>query len=99
MKHDGFSYPLFSQYVTNIEILEEMMFLASEGGGGVALDIVPGAGLGPRGRVGTRGANRGEKEDFKGGMKRLAMRSHEPVDKLIIEFLTKNTEVILQCLA
>ena len=47
---------------------------------------------------GTRGANRGEKEDFKLAMKKQAMRSHEDVNKLIVDFLTKNTEVILQCL-
>ena len=29
-KKESFSYPLFSQYVVNIDILEEMMYLASD---------------------------------------------------------------------
>jgi len=40
---EGFSYPLFCQYVVNIEILEEVMFLANEQGGGLVMDIVPGS--------------------------------------------------------
>ena len=29
-KKEAFSYPLFAQYVVNIDILEEIMYLASE---------------------------------------------------------------------
>ena len=87
-KKEAFSYPLFAQYVVNIDILEEIMYLASEKvrkkgdfskykyrrlaaavqidtqGGGLALELFPGGGLAGA-RPGTRGANRGEKEDFR----------------------------------
>jgi hypothetical protein len=38
----GLSYPLFPQYVVNIEILEEITFLNTAQGGGLTLDITPG---------------------------------------------------------
>jgi len=98
-KKETFSYPLFSQYVVNIDILEEMMYLASDQGGGLNLDILPGGGSGLGGaRPGTRGANRGEKEDFRQTMRRQANRSQEPIDRIIIDFLTNHTDLILQCL-
>ena len=61
--------------------------------------MFPDSGAKGSARPGTRGANRGEKEDFKMAMKRQASRSHENVETLIVEFLTKNTDLILQCLA
>ena len=48
----------------NMDIIEELTYLSTPNGGSVSLDIVPGAGRGTS-RPGTRGANRGEKEDFK----------------------------------
>ena len=58
------NYPLFTQYVINMDIIEELTYLSTPNGGAVSLDIVPGASRGTS-RPGTRGANRGEKEDFK----------------------------------
>ena len=101
---DGFTYPLFCKYVINIEMLEEVMFLASEQGGGVVMDIVPGSSYGGGGgsggaRPGTRGANRGEKEEFRAAMRRQAARSHESVEDVIVQFLTAESSLILQTLA
>ena len=98
---DGFSYPLFCKYVINIEMLEEVMFLASEQGGGVVMDIVPGSSYGGGGgaRPGTRGANRGEREEFRAAMRRQAARSHESVEDIIVQFLTTESSLILQTLA
>jgi len=94
----GLNYPLFTQYVINMDIIEELTYLSTPNGGSVSLDIVPGAGRGTS-RPGTRGANRGEKEDFKIAMMKQASRSHEDINKLLVDFLTKNTEYILQCLS
>jgi integrator complex subunit 10 len=93
----GLNYPLFTQYVINMDIIEELTYLATPSGGAISLDIVPGAGR-TTSRPGTRGANRGEKEDFKVAMMKQAARSHEDINKLLVDFLTKNTEYILQCL-
>ena len=94
-RQEGLTYPLFCKYVINIEVLQEIMFLAGEQGGSVPMDILPGGGA----RLGTRGANRGEREDFKNAMRRQAARSHEPIEKVIVEFLTTETNLILQTTA
>ena len=94
-RQEGLTYPLFCKYVINIEVLQEIMFLAGEQGGSVMMDILPGGGA----RLGTRGANRGEREDFKNAMRRQAARSHEPIEKVIVEFLTSETNLILQTIA
>ena len=96
---EGFSYPLFCKYVINIEILEEVMYLASEAGGGVVMDILPGYSGGGGARPGTRGANRGEREEFRSAMRRQAQRSHENIENIIVDFLSSEANLILQTLA
>ena len=49
--------------------------------------------------MGTRGANRGEREEFRTAMRRQAARSHENIEKIIVEFLTTETSLILETLA
>jgi integrator complex subunit 10 len=58
------NFPLFTQYVINMDIIEELTYLSTTSGGGISLDIVSGSNR-TTSRPGTRGANRGEKEDFK----------------------------------
>ena len=97
---DGFTYPLFCKYVINIEMLEEIMFLASEQGGGLVMDILPGSWAGGAGaRPGTRGANRGEREEFRSAMRRQAARSLENIEDIIADFLSTESSLILQTLA
>lgn len=40
-KQGSFSYPLFCNYVTTPDILEEFMYLATKEGGNLQLDIIP----------------------------------------------------------
>lgn len=40
-KQGGFSYPLFYNYITTPDILEEFMYLATKEGGNLQLDIIP----------------------------------------------------------
>jgi len=89
------NYPMLTQYLINMDIIQELTYLSTPRGGGLTLDVLPGNKVGAR--PGTRGANRGEKEDFKVAMMKQANRSHEDINRLIVEFLTKNTEYILQC--
>lgn len=49
-------------------------------------------------RISTRGADKGVKEDFKLAMRRQVARSGEPLDQLIIKFLTSERELLLQSL-
>lgn len=41
----AFSYTLFQNYVITVDILEEFMYLSTEQGGAVPLDIMPAAQL------------------------------------------------------
>ena len=74
------------------------------GGTGVTLDICPpdmsknGDSTVSSRRLGTRGANKGEKVEVKSALKRQVGRSYESLDVLIAEFLTKNRDSIFQCL-
>lgn len=88
----AFQYYLFQTYVVNVDILEELTFLWTHQ---VVLDVVPH--LGPR-RIGTRGADKGVKEEIKQAIKRQVSRSNDALDQLIINFIMKERESILQTL-
>ena len=74
------------------------------GGTGVILDIcMPDLNkstdsTGSSRRLGTRGANRGEKVEVRAALKKQVARSYEDLDFLIADFLTKNRDSIFQCL-
>ncbi|KAJ9585375.1 hypothetical protein L9F63_002835 [Diploptera punctata] len=94
----NFTYTLFLNYIVNVDVLEEFMYLSTEQGGGIALDILPSAQITSQRRISTRGADKGVKEDFKLAMKRQVARSIEPLDNLIIKFITTERELLLQAL-
>ncbi|XP_069684038.1 integrator complex subunit 10 isoform X2 [Periplaneta americana] len=94
----SFSYSLFQNYIVNVDVLEEFMYLSTEQGGGITLDIMPTAQLTSQRRISTRGTDKGVKEDFKMAMKRQVARSIEPLDNLIIKFLTSERDLLLQSL-
>lgn len=49
-------------------------------------------------RIGTRGSDKGVKEEIKLAIKRQISRSNEPLDELSIKFLTQERGHILQTL-
>ena len=60
------------------------MFHTSEQGGGLVIDILSGSWVVVAGaRPGTRGANRGEGEEFSTAMRRQATKSHENIEGII----------------
>lgn len=46
----------------------------------------------------TRGVNKGAKEDFKKALKRQVRRSDDSISLLIRDFLTKEQNLVLNCL-
>lgn len=92
-----FHYHLFSAYIIHIDILEEITFIWNEQGSRIALDILPNSQqhLGQR-RIGTRGADKGVKEDFKHAMKAQVARSNESILNLIVQFITSERSYLLQ---
>lgn len=92
-----FHYHLFSSYIIHIDILEELSFIWNEQGNNIVLDILPNSQqhLGQR-RIGTRGADKGVKEDFKQAMKAQVARSNESVLNVLIQFITSERAFFLQ---
>ncbi|XP_063852733.1 integrator complex subunit 10-like [Scylla paramamosain] len=96
-KQGVFSYPLFSSYVTTPDILEEFMYLATKEGGSLQLDIIPiSQGNKQQRTISTRGVDRDLKHDFKLGMKKLMLRSSEPIEGTIVTFLTREGSLLHQ---
>ncbi|XP_075992271.1 integrator complex subunit 10 [Anticarsia gemmatalis] len=92
-----FHYHLFSSYIIHIDILEELSFIWNEQGNNIVLDILPNSQqhLGQR-RIGTRGADKGVKEDFKQAMKAQVARSNESVLNILTQFITAERTYFLQ---
>ncbi|KAG7170456.1 Integrator complex subunit 10-like [Homarus americanus] len=94
-KQGGFSYPLFYSYIITPDILEEFMFLATKEGGNLQMDIIPINHSNKQQRtISTRGVDRDLKHDFKMGMKKLMLRSSEPIEGTIITFLTREGSLV-----
>lgn len=86
-----FHYYLFQNYVVQVDILEEFAYLWSPQGGSINLDIVPH--LGQR-RIGTRGADKGVKEEVKQAIRRQIQRCNEPIHQLIVTFIDRERSYI-----
>ncbi|XP_044756158.1 integrator complex subunit 10 [Coccinella septempunctata] len=91
----SFHYPLFQNYIINVDILEELTYLWTTQGGQITLEIIPH--LGQR-RIGTRGADKGAKEEIKQAIRRQVARSNEKLDDMLFKFLTHERSQILQAL-
>ncbi|CAF4761491.1 unnamed protein product [Pieris macdunnoughi] len=99
-RHKGvFHYHLFSAYIIHIDILEELSYIWNEQGKTIVLDILPNSQqhLGQR-RIGTRGADKGVKDDFKQAMKAQVARANESVLNLMIQFITSERSYLMQVL-
>lgn len=96
----SFSYPIFTNYIINADILEEVMHLAMKPDGSVAFEIAPPSStqLTSQRRISTRGVDKGAKEDFKSAMRRQIARSTEPLEPLLIKFLTSEQDYVKRLL-
>ncbi|KAG5882634.1 hypothetical protein JTB14_001824 [Gonioctena quinquepunctata] len=94
-QHRSFQYHNFQSYILNVDILEEITYLWTSQGGQIHLDILPH--LGQR-RIGTRGADKGVKEEIKQAIRRQISRSNENLDELLIGFIMNERAQILQTL-
>ncbi|XP_055612588.1 integrator complex subunit 10-like [Uranotaenia lowii] len=95
-----FTYLLFTNYIINVDIIEEFMYIW-QNCPDVKLEIaLPQttsnlAAAGSR-RIGTRGADKGVKEDFKQIIRQQITRCNEDLDELIVQFLQQQHLTILQ---
>lgn len=89
----AFCYLLFPNYIINIDFLEEFMSMWHHGE--VKLEFVTPAN---QRRIGTRGADRGVKEDFKQIISQQVLRCNEDIVNLIIQFIQQEHVRTVQCL-
>ena len=70
----------------------------------VTLDIAatytgaPAASSTPGRRLGTRGANRGEKNEIRTALKKQVARCYDNIDEVILDFVNKNRDSLFQCM-
>lgn len=95
-QHRSFQYHLFQNYIINVDIMEELTYLWTPQGGQIHLEILPN--LGSQRRIGTRGADKGAKEEMRQAIKRQVARSNEKLDDLLINFIQNERALLLQAL-
>lgn len=88
---EHFVYLPFTSYIICADMIEEFMSMWYPHGGDIHLEFTapspPPAGLGSR-RIGTRGADKGVKDDFKQIMKQQILRCNDDIETIILQFIT-----------
>lgn len=93
----GLDFPLFHSFIINIEMIEEFMNLWR--GHEVILRLSSSASTPTsQRRIGTRGADKNVKEDFKQIIKQQVLRSNEDIVSLVVQFIEQEHINILQSL-
>lgn len=80
----GLDFPLFQSFLINIDMIEEFMNLWRAHEVILRLSSLSST---PNRRIGTRGADKNVKEDFKQVIKQQVLRSNEDVVSLIMQFI------------
>ncbi|KAL7304026.1 hypothetical protein TKK_0003495 [Trichogramma kaykai] len=92
----SFHYPAFQAYLINVDILEELTYLWTEHGGNVHLNISGSTESVPNRRIGTRGADKGVRNEIKEIMRKQVARDElEPIDEVLKRFII-NEKTTLQ---
>ncbi|XP_050421882.1 integrator complex subunit 10 [Adelges cooleyi] len=89
-----FTYPQFSDYITNIDIIEQFMAMFIENEKCV-LNVFPCVANSLSPRISTRGAGKGVKEEFRFAIKKQVSRWSEPIDETLILFFKKEKESLM----
>ncbi|CRK87481.1 CLUMA_CG001282, isoform A [Clunio marinus] len=91
----GLDFPLFHSFIINIDMIEEFMNLWR--GHEVILRLSSSTSTpSTQRRIGTRGADKNVKEDFKQIIKQQVLRSGEDVVSLVIQFIEQENLNLLQ---
>lgn len=87
-----FSYLLFPNYIINVDMIEEFMHLFYPGEVKLEFTIPQTSSR----RIGTRGSDKGVKEDFMQIIRQQITRSNEDIDSVVIQFLQQEQVVLVQ---
>lgn len=90
-----FTFLNFSKYIICSDFIEEFMFVYMHGND-VQLEFAqPQASLGTR-RIGTRGADKGVKDDFKQLVRKQIARCNDNIVNLIVQFVADERVALAQ---
>lgn len=90
----AFSYLLFPNYIINVDMIEEFMHLWYPGEIKLEFTIPQTSNR----RIGTRGSDKGVKEDFMQIIRQQINRSNEDIDDVIVQFLQHEHVILVQTL-
>lgn len=91
----AFTYPLFSSYIINVDMIEEFTYMWNPQGEEIRLELTVPQAPKPH-RIGTRGQDKGVKEDFKHIIRQQIARSGEEIDVLVAQFIVQERMQLIQ---
>lgn len=91
----SFSFPDFSTYIICPDFLEEFMYLYTNESK-IQLELSSKTAGTMTRRIGTRGADRGIKDEFKQLIRKQMARSNEDIESLIVQFITQERDLLMQ---
>lgn len=91
----SFSFPEFSEYVICRDFLEEFMYLYTNESK-IQLELSAPSASSLTRRIGTRGSDRGIKDEFKQLIRKQIARSDEDVESLILHFISQERGSLMQ---
>ncbi|XP_031637409.1 integrator complex subunit 10 [Contarinia nasturtii] len=92
----SFSFPDFSTYIICPDFLEEFMYLYTNESSKIQLELSPQTATALTRRIGTRGSDRGIKDEFKQLIRKQMARSNEEIEPLILHFITQERNTLMQ---
>lgn len=91
----SFSFPEFSTYIICPDFLEEFMYLYTNENK-IQLELNTPSTSSLTRRIGTRGSDRGIKDEFKQLIRKQMARSNEDVESLILQFIIQERNTLMQ---
>lgn len=91
----SFSFPDFTTYIVCSDFLEEFMYLYTNENK-IQLELNAPTASSLTRRIGTRGADRGIKDEFKQLIRKQIARSNEDIESLIVQYITQERGLLMQ---
>lgn len=91
----SFSFPDFSTYIICPDFLEEFMYLYTNESK-IHLELNTPTASSLTRRIGTRGSDRGIKDEFKQLIRKQMARSNEDIEVLILQFIAQERGLLMQ---
>lgn len=91
----SFSFSDFPTYIICSDFLEEFMYLRTKESK-IQLELNTPTASSLTRRIGTRGADRGIKDEFKQLIRKQIARSNEDIEPLIVQFITQERTLLMQ---